>query len=104
MFRRNLVEMAVAHPLPHRPSMAREIHQVAAALHTLTSSAGQSDGLIRRIRAEYLEMPGLHLSAAQAQRLWSLDAETCMSVLEALLVDRFLARTPSGHYRRFDVA
>lgn len=62
----------------------------------------QLEGLIGRVRAEYLEMPGLRLSAAQAQRLWSLDVETCMSVLEALLADRFLACTSNGSYRRFD--
>ena len=61
------------------------------------------EDLIRRMRAEYLEMPGLHLSVAQAQRLWNLDAETCMSVLKALLADRFLACTSNGKYRRFDV-
>ena len=58
--------------------------------------------IIRRVRAEYLEMPGLYLSAAQARRLWGLDDETCMSVLEALLADRFLVRTSNGDYRRFD--
>ena len=60
------------------------------------------EGLIRRVRAEYLEMPGLYLSAAQARRLWGFDAETCMSVLEALLADRFLVCTSNGDYRRFD--
>ena len=63
----------------------------------------QLDDLVRRVRSEYLEMPGLRLSAAQAQRLWSLDAETCSTVLEALLADRFLARTSTGNYRRFDL-
>jgi hypothetical protein len=70
--------------------------------HPVISSDSRFDDLIRRIRAEYLEMPGLRLSAAQAQRLWSLDATTCMSVLEALLADRFLACTSSGDYRRLD--
>ena len=64
---------------------------------------GQLDDLVRRVRGEYLEMPGLRLSAVQAQRLWSLDAETCSTVLEALLADRFLARTSTGNYRRFDL-
>jgi hypothetical protein len=32
--------------------------------------------LLRRIRAEYLEMPGLRLTAPQAQRLFGLDSET----------------------------
>lgn len=33
---------------------------------------------------------------------WSLDGETCSRVLEALLADRFLARTSTGSYRQFD--
>ena len=62
------------------------------------------DDLVRRVRAEYLEMPGLRLSATQAQRLWCLDAERCLAVLEDLLVDRFLACSSTGNYRRFDLA
>lgn len=62
----------------------------------------QLERLIGRVRAEYLEMPGLRLSIAQAQRLWSLDVKTCASVLEALLADRFLTCTSKGSYRRFD--
>jgi hypothetical protein len=68
----------------------------------LVSPDSRLEGLIRRMRAEYLEMPGLHLSVAQVQRLWNLDAETCMSVLGVLLADRFLACTSNGTYRRFD--
>jgi hypothetical protein len=33
--------------------------------------------LLRVIQAEYLEIPGLHLTQPQVQRLWSLDAHTC---------------------------
>jgi Fic family protein len=52
--------------------------------------------LLRRIRAEYLEMPGLHLTAQQAQRLFGLEAETCDAVLATLLDAKFLIRTHSG--------
>jgi hypothetical protein len=52
--------------------------------------------LLRRIRAEYLEMPGLHLTAQQAQRLFGLEAETCDAVLATLLDAKFLIRTQSG--------
>ena len=40
---------------------------------------------LRRIRGEYLEMPGLSLTVAQARRFWSLDHETCTSLLDALV-------------------
>ena len=52
--------------------------------------------LLRRIRAEYLEMPGLRLTAPQAQCLFGLDSETWEGVLAALLDARFLPRTHTG--------
>jgi hypothetical protein len=52
--------------------------------------------LVHRIRAEYLEMPGLCLSAPQAQCLFGLDAETCDAVLATLLDAKFLVRTHTG--------
>ena len=41
-------------------------------------------------------MPGLHLTAQQAQRLFGLEAETCDAVLATLLDAKFLIRTHSG--------
>ena len=52
--------------------------------------------LLARIRSEYQEMPGLRLTAAQAQRLWCLDQETCDSLLSELVEDKFLKRSTSG--------
>lgn len=57
---------------------------------------------LRRIRAEYEEMPGLHLTLPQAQRLWQLDAARCASLLEALVDVHFLKRTAMGGYVRGD--
>jgi hypothetical protein len=54
--------------------------------------------LVERIRGEYNEMPGLRLTLAQACRLWQVDAATCELVLQALLTQRFLARTPDGAF------
>jgi hypothetical protein len=56
--------------------------------------------LVQRIEAEYLEMPGLKLTEAQAQRLWGLDADTCHTILVTLLQRRFLRRTATGMYVR----
>jgi hypothetical protein len=56
--------------------------------------------LLRRIRAEYLEMPGLRLTAAQAGRLWGLEAPACNDLLEHLLGEQFLQRRPDGTYAR----
>jgi hypothetical protein len=45
------------------------------------------------IQTEYLEMPGLSLTFAQAQRLWGLDEPTCRELLIALVDARFLRET-----------
>lgn len=52
--------------------------------------------LLRRIRAEYVEMPGLNLTAPQAQRMWGLDCATCETVLATLVEATFLSRTRKG--------
>ena len=58
--------------------------------------------VVRRIRGEFLEMPGLRLTAQQAQRLWRLDEAACDAVLGALVDARFLARTRDGAFVRHD--
>ena len=54
--------------------------------------------VVRRIRGEFLEMPGLRLTLEQAQRLWRLDRIACDAVLGALVDARFLARTRDGAF------
>lgn len=54
------------------------------------------------IRAEYREIPGLHLTKRQVQRLWNLDAAMCESLLVALEDARVLRRTQAGAYVRAD--
>jgi hypothetical protein len=56
--------------------------------------------ILRRIRGEYLEMPGLRLKPEQAQRLWGLDQQTCFQVLDALVANGFLCRLADGTYGR----
>jgi hypothetical protein len=56
--------------------------------------------LSRRVRAEYLEMPGLCLTDRQARRIWNLDEVRCDAVLRALVDAQFLRRTPQGGYVR----
>ncbi len=56
--------------------------------------------MIRRIQGEFLEMPGLRLTPAQAQRLWGLDQPACDAVLGVLVDLKFLARTRDGAFIR----
>jgi hypothetical protein len=58
--------------------------------------------VVRRVRGEFLEMPGLRLTPQQARRLWRLDDNACNAVLNALVEARFLARTRDGAFVRDD--
>jgi hypothetical protein len=56
----------------------------------------QSEPLLDRVRGEFLEMPGLQLTLAQAQRLWGLDPVACRHIVDALVATSFLRWTRSG--------
>src|SRR5262249_54511712 len=46
--------------------------------------------LLQRIRSEFMEMPGLNLTLAQAARLWGLDKPTSERLLGELVSSGFL--------------
>jgi hypothetical protein len=56
--------------------------------------------LTQRVRAEYLEMPGLSLTEQQARRILNLDEGQCKAVLRTLEDAEFLRRTPDGVFVR----
>ena len=58
--------------------------------------------VLARIRAEFLEMPGLLINAAQAQRLWGLERTVCEIILAALQEEGFLKRLEDGTFLRFE--
>jgi hypothetical protein len=60
------------------------------------------DALLRRVQGEFLEMPGLRLTQAQAQRLWGLDAASSATLLAALVEAQFLFRTRNGAFMRVE--
>lgn len=55
---------------------------------------------VARVRAEFMEMPGLTLTLPQAVRLWALDTAMCTAVLSALVEARFLTRTRCAAFSR----
>ena len=59
---------------------------------------------LQRIQGEYVEMPGLRLTTAQAQRLWGLDREVCDALLRELVNAKFLSQTRDGAFVRIDGA
>ncbi len=66
--------------------------------------AHANEDVLRRVRGEFLEMPGLRLTSAQARRLWALDAASCDALLGALVDAKFLFRTRDGAFMRVEHA
>lgn len=64
--------------------------------------SGSDEQLLRRVKGEYLEMPGLRLTREQAQRLWGLDEQTCANLLDVLVGLTFLVRDSAGRYMRLN--
>ena len=61
----------------------------------------RSETLLARIRGEYREMPGLRLTVPQACKLWQLDRERCLGLLEQLVTEGTLHRRSDGAYCAF---
>jgi hypothetical protein len=60
--------------------------------------------LLNRVRSEFMEMPGLQLTVAQASRLWGLDLGASRLVIDALVEASFLRWTARGTVMRIDRA
>jgi hypothetical protein len=65
---------------------------------TLAPATPNEHSLSVRIRAEYREMPGLSLTLPQACRFWQIDEPTCARILETLVDQGVLRRTPRGAF------
>jgi hypothetical protein len=66
----------------------------------MTTTIQHEDGatrLLTRIRGEFLEMPGLRLTSAQAALLWAVDHRTSEWILDGLTTAGFL-RNREGAY------
>ena len=57
--------------------------------------------VLERLRAEYLEMPGMKLTIEQIQRLCGIESRMCGLVLDALVKESFLRLNSDGTYVRF---
>jgi len=58
------------------------------------------DDVLNRLRAEFLEMPGLRLTTEQVQRLCGLDRTIAQMALDALVAEGLLCLSADGHFRR----
>jgi hypothetical protein len=59
-----------------------------------------TNGRAGRLRAEYLEMPGMKLRIDQVQRLCGIEQTMCKIVLDALVKTTFLCLKSDGMYVR----
>ena len=72
-----------------------------SAEHVETTLRHHDDGTEFRVRAEFMEMPGLKLTIPQAARLFNLDAARCARVFDALVSHGVLAAA-DGTFMRAD--
>jgi hypothetical protein len=59
------------------------------------------EDVLNRLRAEFVEMPGLRLTSEQVQRLCGIEPTICRLVLASLVGERFLSLNSDGRYARF---
>ena len=64
------------------------------------SAVLSSNPLVRKVWNEYVELPGLRLTRAQAQRLWAVDETTCIKLLDRLVQAKLLVIGSDGRYGR----
>ncbi len=82
-------------------TLATSLSGIRAVPTTTRSEMAGGDSfesVTRRVRNEYLEMPGLSLTLRQAQRMWHLRQTECETLLGALVDSGFLARTSKGEF------
>lgn len=60
----------------------------------------RQDQLLRRVRGEFREMPGMRLTIDQAMRFWMIDRTTCASLFDSLVAACFLELDATGRYRK----
>jgi hypothetical protein len=59
------------------------------------------DAVVDRLRAEFMEMPGLRLTSERVQRLCGVERMVCQTVLDELVKTKFLCRNRHGSLATF---
>jgi hypothetical protein len=73
---------------------------VGMNLPTERRDLASREAVVRRIVAEFEDMPGLVLSLKQASRLLGVDEEACARILSILTQSGILHRSTSEYYSR----
>jgi hypothetical protein len=94
-----------AHPDPggtrtHEPDETDHGRAVAVIVLEIILTESYFEQSLERIRAEYLEMPGLCLTLEQMLRLSGVERTVCQMVLDSLVDAKFLNLKPNGGYAR----
>jgi hypothetical protein len=75
----------------------------AVARVTNRAPASRVDHLIRVIRSDFKEMPGMRLTRVQFRRLWNLGEAECDLIVRDLLGEEYLREGRDGRLcRRVD--
>ena len=68
-------------------------------MHTVGAVRHVDVDLLICVYGEYMEMPGLQLTLAQAARLWNVDRTQAAETLESLVEAAFLRRVGDAYVR-----
>lgn len=82
--------------------MAAELVLASIDQTPTTADVTTLELLLRRIRGEFRDMPGLKLTPAQASRLFGVEPTLCERLFMALVEGRHLLQGPDGRFRRPD--
>ena len=111
-------EVRTAVKSDRRQSSARKTYEDAARhLSELFCAAGEAHervgnhserglimrtahSILQRVRAEYLEMPGMSLTSEQIERLCGIERSLASAVLKVLVEEKFLGVKSDGRYGR----
>jgi hypothetical protein len=70
----------------------KQTESVRAVLAEHSRLEAERRDAVRRVEADYREMPGLSVTLAQGCRLWSLSQDLCKSILDQMMARGQLKR------------
>ena len=88
--------------LPHivMREVARVLARPVRSGAAVPGGALDRDASMARVRAGFGGLPGLALTAEQARLVFDLGRDTAEGILQALVTEGFLSRTPDGSFKR----
>jgi len=78
--------------------LAREELEAAIEGTPINRPGEVDDAMLQKIRNEFVDLPGLRLTAQQAKRVWELDESNCRRLLATLVEKKFLRQNEHGSY------